>query len=145
MTNWLTEWENNNANAYKSDVFLMKASEEDIEAEAETTARPAKKNQAVVSRLINHRHKAKLLRKFYRNFDGYYSQSLWHFYRPDPAKPTVIKPIHGKFNYNIWSGFQYNKLIKRITNKRVRIANDEDIHCAKSFVNRKTFAIRDFD
>jgi len=70
---------------------------------------------------------------------------LWHYYRPDSDNHTVIKPIHGKFNHYVWSGFQYNKLIKRITNKRVRIANDEDIHCAKSFVNRKTFAIRDFD
>ncbi len=141
-SNWLTEWEKNNANAYDSIEFSMKADEKDIEAK---TVRPVKKKQAVVSRLVNHRHKAKLLRKFYRSFDGYYSQSLWHYYRPDPAKPAVIKPIHGKFNYNIWSGFQYNKQLKRITNRRIRRANDEDFHCVKSFFNRKAFAIWDFD
>lgn len=143
MTNWLTEWEYENA--YDSADFSMKAEEKDVIIEM---TKPARRKHTVTSRVINHNHKAKMLRKFDRNTnsDGYYSLSLYHYYRPNPDKPMVIKPIHGKFNRYIWSGPKYNEQLKKTTKRRVRRAKDEDICCTKSFAyNRKAFAIWSFD
>ena len=141
MTNWLTEREYENA--YDSADFSMKAEEEDVIIEM---TKPARRKHTVTSRVINHKHKAKMVRMFDRNSDGYYSLSLYHYYRPNPDKPGVIKHIHGKFNRNIWSGHKYNEQLKKTTKRRVRRAKDEDICCTKSFAyNRKAFAIWSFD
>lgn len=138
MTNWLTEWEYENA--YDSAVFSMKAEEEDVIIEM---TKPARRKHTVTSRVINHKHKAKMVRMFDRNSDGCYSLSLYHYYRP---KPRVIKPIRGKFNRNIWSGPKYNEQLKKATKRRIRRAKDEDICFTKSFAyNRKAFAIWSFD
>ncbi len=122
---WYEIWECENR-VENNPAFLEKVHDPDRDA-FESMPLPQRNCQRASAWERNHSFMAQRLRRFNRITKGIYSVSLWHYYRPDEAKPTKIKAIHGDFHYFAWAGPGWGKEKKRITNRKARHKTVSDL------------------
>lgn len=114
--NWYKEWER--THDFKNDPnFIEKIACDEQKAfcpkRTQVKLRP-------VSWVRNHRYHKNLIEKFYRNFDGYYSRSLYRHYLPRQDRPTVIRRIEGDFSWGVWITPTWSAYKRSTTNRRIR-------------------------